>query len=125
MTVNERMKSVRTQEKLSMEAFGELIGMSKSNVSKLEKGEHNVAERNIKLICSEFNINENWLRTGEGEMFNSSEDNREFRQLIVSIEMSDHSELKNGIILLSELNDHQRGLMINIMKEMRKVSSDN
>lgn len=74
MTTNERLKFLRKERGLSMEAFGELIGMSKSNVSKLEKGEHNVADRNIKIICSEFRVNENWLRTGEGDMELTSND---------------------------------------------------
>lgn len=63
-----RIKQVRKEANLSMEKFGEKIGITKSSISMLELGKNNPSERTIKLICLEFNINENWLRTGEGEM---------------------------------------------------------
>lgn len=51
-----------------MEKFGKQIGITKSSVSMLESGRNAPSEQTIKLICFEFGINENWLRTGEGEM---------------------------------------------------------
>lgn len=68
--MNDRIKYLRAKIlKLSQESFGEKIGLSKSGISNIENGIRNVTEQHIKLICSEFNVNENWLRTGEGIPF--------------------------------------------------------
>ena len=72
--MNERIKAVRKALGLTMEQFGEKIGMGKSSVSKIEKGLNSTTEQTIKSICREFGVNETWLRTGSGEMFNQSED---------------------------------------------------
>lgn len=64
MTVNERIKEVREKSELTMEKFGERIGISKSSVSKIESGENNPSDRTIRLICREFGYNEDWLRYG-------------------------------------------------------------
>lgn len=62
-----RIRKIRTDKHLSMEKFGERIGITRSSVCKLENGENNPSEQTIRLICQEFSINEHWLRTGEGE----------------------------------------------------------
>lgn len=54
---------------MTLEVFGAKIGIKKSSLSQIENGVNNLTEQNILLICKEFNINEEWLRTGEGEMF--------------------------------------------------------
>ena len=68
--MHERFKKIRSENKLTQEEFGRTIGIGKTSVSKLESGENNPSERTIKLICSEFNVNEHWLRTGEGSLTN-------------------------------------------------------
>lgn len=67
--MNERIKAIRKKMDLSQEAFGERLGITKSSVSLLESGKNSPSEQTIRLICSEFGINENWIRTGKGDMF--------------------------------------------------------
>ena len=67
--MNERIKAIRKKMDLSQEAFGERLGITKSSVSLLESGKNSPSEQTIRLICSEFGINENWIRTGGGKMF--------------------------------------------------------
>lgn len=69
MTIGERIKAVRTDKKLTLEKFGEKIGIKKSSLSQIENGKVNVTDRVIKSICREFNVNEHWLLTGDGDMF--------------------------------------------------------
>jgi len=69
LTIGERIKAVRTDKKLTLEKFGEKIGIKKSSLSQIENGKVNVTDRVIKSICREFNVNEHWLLTGEGDMF--------------------------------------------------------
>lgn len=66
MTPGERVNAVRTIKEMTMEQFGERIGIQKSAISKIEKDKVNLSEQTIKSICREFNVNEDWLRTGAG-----------------------------------------------------------
>lgn len=67
--MNERLKALREHEGLSRAAFGERLGVSGDVINNFERGRVEIKEPFIKLICVEFNINEDWFRTGEGEMF--------------------------------------------------------
>lgn len=65
--MNERLKQIRVKLNLSQEEFGTKIGIeSRSHISLLESGKRNITDRIINDICREFNVNENWLRTGVG-----------------------------------------------------------
>ncbi len=68
MTVNERIKEIRKSLDLTLDKFGERIGVKKAAVSRWENGDK-IADRMILSICREFNVNEDWLRNGTGEMF--------------------------------------------------------
>lgn len=72
--INERINSLRKILHLSQEEFGKKIGMKKSAVSKIEKGINNMSDASIMLLCHEFNVNEEWLRDGRGEMFRKPTD---------------------------------------------------
>lgn len=69
--MNERVKQLRKTLGLSGEKFGATIGLSRMAISNIENGNRNLTEQSIKSICREFNVNENWLRTGNGDMFTS------------------------------------------------------
>lgn len=73
MEAKNRFKAVREYYKLSMGAFGDKIGLSASGVSAIEYGTRALSEKHIKLIHAAFpEINEEWLRSGEGEMKSES-----------------------------------------------------
>ena len=66
-TILTRLKKLRkTILEMSQEEFGSKIGLSKSNISNIEIGRVDLTDRNINSICDTFNVNEAWLRTGEG-----------------------------------------------------------
>ncbi len=69
MNINERIKQVRKEHNLNQKEFGDKVGLKQSAVSSMEQSGGSVIDRNIRLICDTFNINENWLRTGEGDMY--------------------------------------------------------
>ena len=64
MTVNDRVKEIRKAVGLTMEKFGERIGIAKSTISNIENGNSNVSEHMLKSICREFGYREEWLRDG-------------------------------------------------------------
>lgn len=67
--VGQRIKTVRKTLDLSMQRFGDRIGITRSSVNSLEKGVNKPSEQTLKLICSEFNVDYFWLTEGIGEMF--------------------------------------------------------
>lgn len=74
MTANERVKEIRKSAGLTLEKFGARLGVGKTAINKLEKGENNVTEQMIKSICREFHVSEQWLRDGVGEMYSVPDD---------------------------------------------------
>lgn len=71
MTQGERVRFIRKNSNinLTLEKFGERIGLRKSSLSQIENDINTLTDSNIKAICREFDVREEWLRTGEGEMF--------------------------------------------------------
>ena len=69
--MNGRIKELRKKLGLTLEKFGERLGVKKAAVSKWENGD-NITDQMFKSICREFNVNEEWLRSGYGDMFNPS-----------------------------------------------------
>lgn len=70
-TIGERIKKLRTSNELNLtlEKFGERVGVTKTAISKIEKNERNTTDQMFKSICREFNVNPEWLSNGVGEMF--------------------------------------------------------
>lgn len=68
-TENDRIKEVRKALGLTQERFGEKIGMKKSSLSTTENGVNAVSNQLRTAVCREFHVRDEWLRTGEGEMF--------------------------------------------------------
>ena len=66
--MNKRISQIRKMSGLNQQSFAEKIGLTKNFVSLMETGNRVPSDRTISDICREFNINESWLRTGEGEM---------------------------------------------------------
>ena len=79
--MNERIRLVRKTLKLSQAEFAKRMGMHGAALSMIEVGENTLTEKNVKLACMTFNINEDWLRTGEGEMFDTSIYEKEFFEI--------------------------------------------
>ena len=66
--MNERIKKLRTRLDLTQKQFGSKIGL-RSSISEIESGKAPLTDRTIITICSVFNVNENWIRTGKGKIF--------------------------------------------------------
>lgn len=71
--MNERIKELRKTLGLTLEKFGGRLGVGKTAISAIENGRRGVTEQMTLSICREYHVNEQWLRTGEGEMFHQSE----------------------------------------------------
>lgn len=69
MTQGERVKEIRKNLGLTLEKFGEKLGVTKTTISRIEKGVNNLTDQMAKSICREYNVNYEYLMDGEGEMF--------------------------------------------------------
>lgn len=85
-----RIKILRKELNLTQEKFGEHLGMKKNSISQIENGVNALTEQLLVSICREFNVNEDWLRNGTGEMF---------------IEVPEEAEFEAAAAELSKNND--------------------
>ena len=90
---NERLKKLRKTLDLTQQEFADKIGIKRNTMAQYEIGRNEPIDAVIISICREFNLSENWLRTGEGEMFNSSDD--EYIAMIDRIMAGENEFAKN------------------------------
>lgn len=67
--MHERIRMLRRHKDLTQQEFADRIGVKRGAIANYEIGRNEPTDAVISLICREFNVNEEWLRTGEGEMF--------------------------------------------------------
>lgn len=88
MTQGERVKEIRKALGLTLEKFGEKLGVGKTAISKIEKDERGVTDQMAKGICREYGVSEDWLRDGSGEMF-APDSEEELKALVKRYGLSD------------------------------------
>jgi transcriptional regulator with XRE-family HTH domain len=106
-SINRRIKQVRQALRLSQVQFSRVISLSSGYLAGVEVEKRKVNDRLIKLICSSFNVNEKWLRTGDSEMFNRDPD-ESFTKLISLFKELDpkyQAYILKEISLLLEIQD--------------------
>ena len=90
LSINTRIKQLRKELGISQSEFGARIGLKGGAISKIERAGSAVTDQNIHLICDKFGVNEKWLRTGEGSMYEESSKQDELVRW--ARELSDASE---------------------------------
>lgn len=70
--MNTRIKKLRKALDLTQQVFAEKIGLKQNSIALIESGKRNISDQAVLSICREFNVNEEWLRTGSGEMFKAA-----------------------------------------------------
>ena len=97
--MNNRIKELRKSLGLNQTEFGEGINLSKSQIACYENGSRNVTDRSISDICEKYNVNEEWLRHGIGEMFKPEPEIDELAYLMgMFISNNDESSTRAKII---------------------------
>lgn len=112
--MNERIKELRKELGLSQESFGERLKITKASVSRIESGINNPSDQTIKLICSEFHVNENWLRTGDGgikNMFKKDFPNDEYMAYATLIGNGANDRIKEAIIKYGRLSPENKKII--------------
>lgn len=96
--MKDRIKAIRTANKLSQKKFGEAVRVSLSAVQKWETGENGPSDGTIALICQAFRINEHWLRTGEGDMTAPASREQELSRLVGQMLADRPESFRNTLI---------------------------
>ena len=69
INLKDRIKALRERLGKSQDEFGKDLGLTRNYISLIENGQRNLSDQSIKVLCSLYDVNEKWLRTGNGEMF--------------------------------------------------------
>ena len=129
MSINERIKDVRKSASLSQTDFAERLGTTRGVITNLEGGKTTPNEPFIKLICREFNVDEHWLRTGEGDMFQKLTRDQELAEFFgkvvadpefmgVVMHDPDDAPRKRFVSIISKLSADEWQLLADIAKKM-------
>lgn len=103
--MNERIKKIRIALKLSQTDFAKKLSVSRSAICKMESGENSPSEQTIKLICNEFDVSEEWLRTGNGEMFIPKIPNDEISNMLADVLKLENKDFRKRLLVaLSKLD---------------------
>lgn len=117
--MNERLKELRKQLGLTLEEFGKRVGITRSAVGRIEKGERAVTEQMFISVCREFNVNESWLRTGEGEMFAEMDLEDELMQWAGKVLATEPDSFKKRFVrMLSKLSEDEWDLLAKMATEL-------
>lgn len=106
--MKERIKELRRILKLNQADFGSRVGVKGNTIGNYELGLRNPSEAVIFSICREFNINETWLRTGEGEMFNDISRENQLMMWLGRVAGSEDNDFKKKLLyILMNLTETQ------------------
>jgi transcriptional regulator with XRE-family HTH domain len=122
VTQGERIREVRNTLGLTLEKFGDRLGVTKVAISNIEKGNRNLTEQMTKAICREFNVDYMWLTTGDGEMFIDNDD--DFIERIDRIMAGEDEARKNLFKFMLELSDDDIAALDRLMKKAIKFTQD-
>ncbi len=110
-TINDRIAWCVKDSKLTKTAFAERIKVSQQFVSSLCLGQTNPSDRTIADICREFNISEEWLRTGSGEPHIRRDEDEAFMQICEEINLSDDDLVKRIIRAYWALDESEKAVV--------------
>lgn len=121
--LNNRIKEIRKKMKLTQDEFGKRLGISNTAISKIEKGENNVSEQNIISICREFDVNEEWLRNGIGDIFMQKTRNQIITDFLGDLIKEDDTFKKRFIESLAKLDEHEWDVLKKVVEGMTNKRS--
>ena len=96
--LHEQLKKLRKTLDLTQEEFANCLSVSRSTVATYEVGKSNPSDAAISLICREFNVNEDWLRNGIGDMFLPTDQNTDIAKLTKQLSNEEKDSFKNRVV---------------------------
>lgn len=118
--MKERIRKLRRTLDLTQQEFADKIGMKRNTVANYETGRNDPSASVITLICREFNVNENWLRTGTGEMFCQLSEDDEFFKATESIVKNNDVEIMSLLVEYWKLDEVSKDVFRNYLRNVSK-----
>ena len=119
--MNERLKKLRKELDMTQQEFADKLGTARNNIAGYETGKRNPSNAVISLICREFNINEKWLRTGEGEMFIELSRSDEIAQFVGQLMTEEDDSFKKRLVSgLAALDDNGWKVLEDFLDSIQK-----
>lgn len=106
--MKDRIKKIRKELDLTQQKFADKLGVKRNTVGQWECGINAITDQVITSICREFNVNENWLRTGQGEMFIKQTRDEQIASFIGKIQANEDDSFKKRFVsMLSALDESE------------------
>lgn len=106
--MKDRIKELRNTLEMSAEKFGARVGVTRSAISRIENGIVNVTEQMQKSICREFNVSEEWLRYGTGDMFVEQTRDEQIAAFVGRLQANENDSFKKRFIsMLAALDENE------------------
>lgn len=125
--MKDRIKKLRKSLELTQREFSERIGMKPNTIATYEMGRAIPSDPTINNICKEFNVNETWLRTGEGEIFIQKTRNDEISEFIGDILSGEPDFRRRLISVLSRMTVDEWKILekkaLELLDEMKNADS--
>ncbi len=119
VTVNERIKELRKALGLTQQKFADKIGVKQNTVAQYEMGRNQPIDTVITLICKEFNVNEDWLRYGDGKMFRPQNRNDELTSFMGDILKDDIPDFRTRLVsVLARLDTEEWRLLEKMARKL-------
>ena len=110
--MHERIKEIRNALGLTQQEFADAVKVKRNTVATYEMGRSIPSDAAVALICKQFEVNENWLRTGEGEMFVKKSKDEQIGDLIGEVLKTDEDSFKRRLVsALSKLDESVWGVL--------------
>lgn len=119
--MDERIKELRKALSLTQQEFSERIGVKRNTVAQYEMGRNPPNDTVITLICREFNVSEEWLRTGAGDMFQPKSRNEELFEFAAKVAEGDPGSIQAQLLaVMARLTDEQWEVLAQVAREFVK-----
>ena len=117
----QRIIKLREEEGLSQEKFAEKIGLSRNFINQVENGKKKFSDRTISDICEKFNIDENWLRTGEGNKEAPINPDDRFASNLGKLQRTDNDTIIRWVNMIAETNPEVLKQVEEFMKKLLDI----
>lgn len=123
--MKDRIKKIRKELDLTQQKFADKIGMKQNTIAQYEMGRTIPSDAIIFSICREFNVSEEWLRNGTGEMFLPVNRNRDIARLTKQLLDEESTSFKNRFVsMLANLSVEEWGFLERKAKELCGIDND-
>lgn len=123
--MNERLKKLRKALNLTQQEFADKIGIKRNSFANYETGRNTPMDAIIVSICREFNVSEEWLRNGVGDMFLPTDRNADIAKLTKQLLNEESDSFKNRFVsMLANLTIEEWEFLERKAKELCKISNE-